>query len=70
MTMLDFNLWAWNSRIFPGIESLNVRLNDKVRIRIGNLTMTNHPIHLHGHEFHGDWNRWRSDPEKHALVLR
>jgi FtsP/CotA-like multicopper oxidase with cupredoxin domain len=51
MTMLDFNLWAWNSRIFPGIDSLNVRLNDRVRIRIGNLTMTNHPIHLHGHEF-------------------
>ena len=51
MTMLDFNLWSWNSRIFPGIDSLNVRLNDKVRIRMGNLTMTNHPIHLHGHEF-------------------
>ncbi len=51
MTMLDFNLWAWNSRVFPGIDTLNVRLNDKVRIRIGNLTMTNHPIHLHGHEF-------------------
>ncbi|KQW65661.1 multicopper oxidase family protein [Methylibium sp. Root1272] len=51
MTMLDFNLWSWNSRIFPGIDTLNVRKNDKVRIRIGNLTMTNHPIHLHGHEF-------------------
>jgi hypothetical protein len=51
MTMLDFNIWSWNSRVFPGIDSLNVRLNDKVRIRIGNLTMTNHPIHLHGHEF-------------------
>jgi FtsP/CotA-like multicopper oxidase with cupredoxin domain len=51
MTMLDFNLWGWNSRIFPGIDTLNVRLGDKVRIRIGNLTMTNHPIHLHGHEF-------------------
>ncbi|HAD05225.1 MAG: copper oxidase [Desulfuromonadales bacterium GWC2_61_20] len=51
MTMLEFNLWSWNSRIFPGIDSLNVRLNDKVRIRIGNLTMTNHPMHLHGHEF-------------------
>ena len=50
-TMLDFNLWSWNSRIFPGIDSLNVRLKDRVRIRIGNLTMTNHPIHLHGHEF-------------------
>ena len=51
MTMLDFNIWSWNSRVFPGIESLNVRLNDKVRIRVGNLTMTNHPIHIHGHEF-------------------
>ncbi len=50
-TMLDFNLWTWNSRAFPGIDSLNVRLHDKVRIRIGNLTMTNHPIHLHGVEF-------------------
>jgi manganese oxidase len=51
MTMLDFNLWSWNSRIFPGIAPLVVRQHDKVRIRIGNLTMTNHPIHLHGHEF-------------------
>ncbi len=51
MTMLDFNLWGWNSRIFPGIDPLVVGFKDKVRIRIGNLTMTNHPIHLHGHEF-------------------
>jgi manganese oxidase len=50
-TMLDFNLFAFNSRVFPGIDSLNVRLNDRVRIRVGNLTMTNHPIHLHGVEF-------------------
>ncbi|MCC6246842.1 MAG: multicopper oxidase domain-containing protein, partial [Rubrivivax sp.] len=41
MTMLDFNLWSWNSRIFPGIDPLVVRHMDKVRIRIGNLTMTN-----------------------------
>jgi manganese oxidase len=51
MTMTDFNLWTWNSRAFPGIDTLNVRQHDKVRIRIGNLTMTNHPIHIHGHEF-------------------
>ncbi len=50
-TMLEFNLWTFNSRVFPGIDSLNVRQGDRVRIRIGNLTMTNHPIHLHGHEF-------------------
>jgi manganese oxidase len=51
MTMLDFNLWSWNSRIFPGIDPLVVRQGDRVRLRVGNLTMTNHPIHLHGHEF-------------------
>ena len=51
MTMLDFNLWSWNSRVFPGIAPLVARQGDKVRIRIGNLTMTNHPIHIHGHEF-------------------
>jgi FtsP/CotA-like multicopper oxidase with cupredoxin domain len=49
--MLNFNLWAFNSRVFPGIDPLVVRKNDRVRIRAGNLTMTNHPIHLHGHEF-------------------
>ena len=49
--MLDFNLWAWNSRVFPGIDPLVVRKGDRVRIRMGNLTMTNHPIHIHGHDF-------------------
>ena len=50
-TMLDFNMWTFNSRVFPGIDPMVVRQNDKVRIRVGNLTMTNHPIHLHGHRF-------------------
>ncbi len=50
-TMLDFNLWTWNSRAFPGIDPLVVRKDDRVRIRMGNLTMTNHPIHLHGYTF-------------------
>lgn len=50
-TMLDFNLWTFNSRVFPGIDPIVCSQNDRVRIRVGNLTMTNHPIHLHGHEF-------------------
>jgi len=49
--MTDFNMWTWNARVFPGIDPLPVRLGDRVRIRIGNLTMTNHPIHLHGYRF-------------------
>jgi FtsP/CotA-like multicopper oxidase with cupredoxin domain len=50
-TMLDHNIWSWNSRVFPGISPLVARLNDRVRVRVGNLTMTNHPIHIHGIEF-------------------
>lgn len=50
-TMLEFNLWCWNSRVFPGIDHLVVRQNDRLRVRVGNLTMTNHPIHVHGHTF-------------------
>lgn len=62
MTMTDFNLWCWNSRIFPDIDPLVVRQGDRVRVRVGNLTMTNHPIHMHGYDFEvtgtdGGWVR-------------
>ena len=50
-TMLDFNIWAFNSRVFPGLDPLVARLGDRVRVRVGNLTMTNHPVHIHGIEF-------------------
>ncbi len=49
--MTDFNLWTWNSRVFPGIDPLVCRTGDRVRVRVGNLTMTNHPIHMHGPHF-------------------
>ncbi len=49
--MTDFNLWTWNSRVFPGIDPLVARTGDRVRVRVGNLTMTNHPIHMHGPTF-------------------
>ena len=62
MTMTDFNLFTFNSRVFPGIDPMVVRQGDRVRVRVGNLTMTNHPIHMHGHEFEvtgtdGGWTR-------------
>jgi len=62
MTMLDFNLWTFNSRVFPGIDHLVARKGDRVRVRVGNLTMTNHPIHMHGYHFEvtgtdGGWVR-------------
>ena len=51
MTMTDFNIWCWNSRVFPDIDPLVVNRNDRVRVRVGNLTMTNHPVHMHGYDF-------------------
>jgi manganese oxidase len=51
--MLDFNVFTFNSRVFPGTDPLLVRLGDRVRIRIANLTMDSHPIHIHGHKFYG-----------------
>jgi manganese oxidase len=60
--MTEFNMWTFNSRVFPGIDHMPVRQGDRVRIRMGNLTMTNHPIHLHGYHFQvtgtdGGWVR-------------
>lgn len=47
--MVEFNMWTFNSRVFPGTDSLVVRTGDRVRVRFGNLSMWNHPIHIHGH---------------------
>ncbi|MBK8270062.1 MAG: copper oxidase [Planctomycetes bacterium] len=47
--MVEFNMWTFNSRVFPGTDHLVVRTVDRVRIRFGNLSMWNHPIHVHGH---------------------
>lgn len=49
--MLDFNIFTFNSVLYPNIESLVVKTGDRVRIRFGNVMMGTHPIHLHGHEF-------------------
>ena len=47
--MLDFNMFTFNSKIFPAIDPLVVRTGDRVRIRLANLSMDEHPIHIHGH---------------------
>jgi FtsP/CotA-like multicopper oxidase with cupredoxin domain len=59
--MTDFDLWTFNSKVFPAIDPLVARTGERVRIRMGNLSMWNHPIHLHGVEFvvtGSDGGRW------------
>ena len=72
--MTDFNLWTFNSVVFPAIDSMLVKRGERVRIRIGNLSMHDHPMHLHGFRFYvtgGDGGRWPRHtwhPEVTALV--
>jgi len=47
--MTDFNLFTFNSRVWPGTDPLVVKLNQRVRISLANLSMDSHPIHFHGH---------------------
>ena len=59
--MQDFDLWTFNSKVFPAIEPIVARTGERVRIRVGNLSMWNHPIHLHGVQFEvtgSDGGRW------------
>lgn len=67
--MVDFDLWTFNSKVFPAIDPLVARTGDRVRVRIGNLSMWNHPMHIHGVQFQvtgsdgGRWpqSQWRSE---------
>ena len=59
--MQDFSIWTFNSKAFPAIEHLVARTGERIRIRIGNLSMWNHPIHLHSNPFWvtgSDGGRW------------
>jgi FtsP/CotA-like multicopper oxidase with cupredoxin domain len=50
--MTDFNVLTINGRAFPGTVPLVVKKDQRVRIRMGNLSqMDHHPIHLHGYRF-------------------
>ncbi len=50
--MTDFNVLTFNAKSFPGTDSLVCKLGDKVRIRLGNLSMmSHHAIHLHGYYY-------------------
>jgi len=61
MIMQDFDLWTFNSKVFPAIDPIVARTGERVRLRVGNLSMWNHPIHMHGVEYHvtgSDGGRW------------
>jgi FtsP/CotA-like multicopper oxidase with cupredoxin domain len=50
-TMLDFNLFTFNGRAYPGTAPLVAKKGQRVRVRLANLSMDSHPIHIHGVHF-------------------
>lgn len=65
--MTDFNVLTMNGKAMPATEPLVARLGDRVWIRFGNLSATDHhPIHLHGYAFKiiGTDGGWAEDKKK------
>ncbi len=61
--MLDFNYFTFNGKIFPATDALLAQKGERVRLRFANLTMDNHPIHIHGYAFTVTANGgWRLPP--------
>ena len=48
---MDFNWFTINGRAGPSTTPLLVRRGERVRIRMVNMGMDHHPIHLHGNTF-------------------
>jgi manganese oxidase len=48
---MEFNWLTFNGASAPAITPMIARLGSRVRLRIVNLGMDHHPIHLHGNQF-------------------
>lgn len=49
---MEFNWLTINGKSAPATTPLLVRQGERVRIRMVNLGMDHHPIHIHGHQFY------------------
>jgi hypothetical protein len=48
---MEFNWLTFNGKAGPATTPLLCKLGERVRIRLVNLGMDHHPMHLHGHQF-------------------
>lgn len=48
---MEFNWLTMNGKAGPATTPLIVKRGDRVRLRLVNMGMDHHPIHLHGHQF-------------------
>ena len=49
---MEFNWLTINGKAGPATTPMLVKLGERVRLRIVNLGMDHHPMHIHGHQFY------------------
>jgi FtsP/CotA-like multicopper oxidase with cupredoxin domain len=49
---MEFNWLTINGKAGPAATPMLVKLGERVRLRIVNLGMDHHPMHMHGHQFY------------------
>lgn len=47
--MMDATQWTMNGRRYPDTTPITVHPGERVRLRLSNMSMMPHPMHLHGH---------------------
>ena len=69
MEMSAFNYFTMNGRPGPDIVPMKAKVGEKVRIRVTNLSMLTHPIHIHGHTYKiTDWGGGFLPPHQHIAA--
>ena len=56
LEMTNYNYFTMNGRVGNGVPGwklppMKARMGERIRIRVTNLSMLTHPVHLHGHNF-------------------
>ena len=49
--MMGSDAWTINGKQYPATDPIAVRRGERVRVRLGNMSMEAHPMHLHGQSF-------------------
>jgi len=49
--MMDPDVWTINGKSYPYTDHLDIRPGERVRLKLFNMSMEDHPMHLHGHTF-------------------
>ena len=47
--MMDASRWTINGRAYPRAAAIEVHQGERIRLRVVNMSMVPHPVHLHGH---------------------